>query len=573
MSPTFDQFSSDFHDHFTRDANACVALGVAKHLDELPDPSLDGMANDLARAHGLLQRIDGLRREGQPFDEALDLDLAQLELERQVEHLTCEIDGRRVVERAPRAGDDIGDGMSLLFISDPRPGPERLADLTGRIEAVPAYLEGLKARIQEPVARWVEMDLEKVAELPGFFATLRGWADELSWADSPRLARASEAAEAALATYAAHLAGLTTHDRVHIGPEGAARTLSTYAIDDSPEDLHEMARDYLASTADTIERLRRRLAAKHGQPPDIEAHALRDVLDKRFQVQVGNAGADGILQRYETEHERILAFIEERDLFEVFPEQQMRIVKTPEFLAPSIPAGAMVPPPAFREGVRTSIVYLTLPDDRLAEHTELSIPSMMIHEGIPGHHLQLATASRHPSVIRRHVNGPDLAEGWTTMLEDYMLDLGYMGDRTDEARFCGKLDISRIGARVVIDLFFMSGQREFLDVGVDCDLDNPDAFAAAGSLLQTVTGFSDARTKGELNWYSQERGYPLTYLVGNQAVWKLKRQVDAARQGADALATDRLFHHTYLQAGNMPVSQLQRVFAHAGLLGPTPASA
>ena len=91
---------------------------------------------------------------------------------------------------------------------------------------------------------------------------------------------------------------------------------------------------------------------------------------------------------------------------------------------------------------------------------------MMIHEGIPGHHLQLATASTHPSIVRRHFEAMEHAEGWTTMLEDYMLDQGYMGELTDEARFSGKRDISRLGARTAIDLFFMSGNKDFLDLGL-----------------------------------------------------------------------------------------------------------
>ena len=57
---------------------------------------------------------------------------------------------------------------------------------------------------------------------------------------------------------------------------------------------------------------------------------------------------------------------------------------------------------------------------------DLDVPGMMIHEGIPGHHLQLSTAATHPSTVRRHTSAMDQAEGWTTMLEDYMLDMGYM---------------------------------------------------------------------------------------------------------------------------------------------------
>ena len=192
---------------------------------------------------------------------------------------------------------------------------------------------------------------------------------------------------------------------------------------------------------------------------------LQLYLNRRFSVSEPGSPLTQILDRYNRERERILAFVNRHALFPIPDGQEMKILRTPGFMEPSIPAGAMEPPVAFREGVRTSLVYLTLSEELRSEHMELSIPNMMIHEGIPGHHLQLATAAMHPSVIRRHVNAAEHAEGWTTMLEDYMLDIGYMDDITHEVRFSAKRDISRIGARVAIDLFFMTGNRDYLDVG------------------------------------------------------------------------------------------------------------
>jgi hypothetical protein len=134
-------------------------------------------------------------------------------------------------------------------------------------------------------------------------------------------------------------------------------------------------------------------------------------------------------------------------------------------------------------------------------------------------------------------------------------------------RFVAKRDIARIGARVAIDLFFMTGNRDFLDVGVDADIANPDPFVAAGSLLAGVTDFSPGRIQSELNFYSLERGYPLSYLTGNHLVWELKRDLARAQRGKlEGLALDRVFHRTYLESGNMPVRLLRRVFEHQGLL-------
>ena len=153
------------------------------------------------------------------------------------------------------------------------------------------------------------------------------------------------------------------------------------------------------------------------------------------------------------------------------------------------------------------------------------------------------------------------------MLEDYMLDLGYMGELTDEARFIGKRDIARLGARVAIDLYFMTGDAAYLEVGVPLGRLGSDPFANAAALLGPVTGFTPSRLQGELNWYSQSRGYPLSYLTGNRLTWQLKRDVAAAQTGKlEGLALDRAFHRAYLEAGAMPLTFLRKVFENKGLL-------
>ena len=184
---------------------------------------------------------------------------------------------------------------------------------------------------------------------------------------------------------------------------------------------------------------------------------------------------------------------------------------------------------------------------------------MMIHEGIPGHHLQLASAAEHSSYIRRISSFNEFSEGWTTMLEDYMLDIGYCEELKDELRFNGKREIARLAARVAIDLYFMSGDKSYLEIGVDCDFSSDDPFENAALLLQTVTGFSDARVKGEISWYSQERGYPLSYLTGNYLTWQLKEKFAAKHPELTEFDLDRKFHKQFLEAGNMSLALFEKV--------------
>lgn len=563
----FDAFVERFHAHFTENPNRRVSLGVNRALGVLPDPSRAAIERRDADGAELLQQAASIPREGLSFDQRLDLDLAALMVEAERYNDTYTFNGRTQAQQLPSCGDDVGNGIFMMLINDPRPASERLDDITARLEKVPAYVDALLGRLDTPVARWVMMDVQKVEGLPQLFETVETMATEESWQELPRLTAARAKAEAALTSYIARLKALPTTTQLHVGDTIAREIVRLRGIDKSLEQIHGIAKRFLADTQSDIETLRARLVQKHSLPADTTADQLENFLAEKHPVQLKDGKLESVLDRYQEERQKILAFIHERNLFPVFEDQDMRIVRTPSFLEPSIPAGAMVQPPPFRDGTKVSLVYLTLSQELLAEHTELSIPNMMIHEGIPGHHLQLATAATHASVVRRHFEAMDHAEGWTTMLEGYMLDVGYMGDLTDEARFTGKRDIARIGARVAIDLFFMTGEKPYLEVGVDCDLSSDDPFVAAGNLLAAVTGFVPGRVQAELNWYSQERGYPLSYLTGNRLVLELKRDLAEANTGKlEGLDLDRRFHALYMGSGNMPLRYLRRVFEHEGLI-------
>ena len=564
----FDSFVERFHRHFTRDSNARAQLGVDRDLGELPDPTLTSQHSRTTEAKLLLRDSEAVTSDRLNAAEQLDLELAQLKLREEVFHNSYTFNGRVASEQLPDAGEQIGDGLFTLFCADPRPAAERLSDMTSRIEKIPDFLEQTIQRIDTPVARWRDMDLECVSELPGFFDTLVAWAQQESWPDAARLQSAQEQATTELRRYAKKLEQLDTTDQFHIGDEQARTIVRLAGIDLSFEQLHALARNFLATTAETIEDCRTRVAEKHGLDADISAEELHQHLNSRYRVETNGKDFSVILHRYEQEQESICSFIEELNLFPILDEQDMRIMQTPDFMVPLIPAGAMTGPAAFREGVRVSQIFLTLTADRVDDHTELGIPLMMVHEGIPGHHLHLATGRSHSSVVRRHSFASDQAEGWTTMLEDYMLDIGYMEEAKDEARFCAKRDISRIGARVAIDLFFMTGDKGYLDVGVDSGPVADDPFRAAADLLKKVTGFSEARAQAELNWYSTQRGIPLSYLAGNKLMMDLKADITthSASQGISGLDLDRQFHGEFLRAGLMPIRFMRPIFQRAGLL-------
>ncbi|WP_378954695.1 DUF885 family protein [Pelosinus sp. sgz500959] len=564
----YNELIQKFHDYFTRDANACVSLGVNRHLDDLPDPSIEGIQFTIEEGKKLLAELRSFPRGILEFDEMLDLDLAILQVEFEIYSHSYTFNERIQLQQKPTAGDDISDGLFLMFINDPRSSIERLDNMTARLEKVPQYLEKLLKRLDVPVQRWVDMDIEKITGLPELFDTIYNWGQEENYSQLDRLAVAKEEAEVALVSYRTKLQAMPTTNHLFIGKEQAAKLIKLRGIEQSIDDLHEMATEFLNDVSREIEELRLKIVNKYQLPQNSSVEDVQNFLNKKYKIKLENTGTlSDVITRYTLERDKISHYLQERDLFPIFAEQSMLIIQTPSFMAPSIPAGAMVSPPPFRAGIKKSIVYLTLSEELLDEHTELSIPSMMIHEGIPGHHLQLSTACNQPSVVRRHCNAMEHAEGWTTMLEDYMLDIGYMDQLADEARFIAKRDISRIGARVAIDLYFMTGEKKYLDVGIDVDLSSTDPFVNAGKLLEKVTGFVAGRVEAELNWYSQERGYPLSYLTGNKLVWALKNDLIKAQKGRlEGIEFDKVFHKVYLESGNMPLTFLRRVFEHKQML-------
>ncbi len=567
-SPELQRLLQAFHHHRGECPNTCVQLGIDRNLDRLPDPSLQHAAAHGRAAASLQKRFEQLDVSVLGFDDALDVELAQLLLGAEAFDAEYTFNDQRTAPQSPRAGDDIGEGLFMLAVADPRPAAERLADITARVEGIEAYTQAALARLTRPVARWARMDAEKVSELPTLLESLHAWARQEGFADADRLGRARERGEAALRAYRQGLLALPTTDQLHVGVETAERIIALRGIEKGLSELHDMARRFLAETGEQLELLRQRLARKYRLGAEASLRDVHDELNRRFQVPRHGEGFEYLIERYRREQADILSFVRARDLFPIPSDQELKILATPGFMVPSIPAGAMSSPAPFRPGIKTSLIFLTLSEALLNEHTELTIPVMMVHEGIPGHHLQLATASQHPSVVRRHLLANEHAEGWTTMLEDYLLDQGYCAELVDEVRFCAKRDLCRIGARVAIDLFFMTGERDHLHVGVPLgeSAQSPDPFAPAAELLQAVTGFTPGRTQAELNWYSQERGYPLSYLTGNQLVADLRRDLASAQPAKGAGELDRLFFDRYLELGNMPLSFLRRCLVHEGLL-------
>ncbi len=556
-----------FLEYLKSNVEMSMALGLPDHLGELGDPRLKCFTQSIDRDRELLETISSTESPA-AFNDGVDLSLMKRYVEIELFFKTLSIDGISRRERLPQGVDGVSEGIFQLFINDEREPSERLDNILSRLKEAPLYLEREFRVLDHPVERWRDIEVTQAEALPELFDTIQNWAAEVSYSQKNELATEITTIKKSLKNYVDNLKEMQTSTRFAIGIDKVKELLALRQIDKSPEELRLMAEQYMGETSAELEQLRKKLVEKYNLSSESDAATLHEHLNSLFTVELTDGKVESILDHYHSEKEKISTFIGENNLFPIPENQDMVILQTPKFLEPVIPAGAMWPPIALREGTKKSMVYLTLKEEEVAEHTHLGIPVMMVHEGIPGHHLQFATAAQHPSLIRRIYCANEHGEGWTTMLEDYMLDKGYVdAELVDEVRFIAKREMSRLIARVGIDLYFMSGDKQFLNVGIDLDFNSDDPFENAAKLLKTATGFTDGRVQAELNWYSKHHGYPLSYLTGNRLVWELKEEIISAnRRSLSEVELDKEFHRIYLESGNMPVATLRQIFIHEGLL-------
>jgi uncharacterized protein (DUF885 family) len=62
----------------------------------------------------------------------------------------------------------------------------------------------------------------------------------------------------------------------------------------------------------------------------------------------------------------------------------------------------------------------------LREYNVYSMQNLTLHEGVPGHYLQLALSNRYPSTLRSVFWSGPFVEGWAVYSERVMIDAGYL---------------------------------------------------------------------------------------------------------------------------------------------------
>ncbi|HYY11785.1 MAG TPA: DUF885 domain-containing protein [Kineosporiaceae bacterium] len=183
--------------------------------------------------------------------------------------------------------------------------------------------------------------------------------------------------------------------------------------------------------------------------------------------------------------------------------------------------------------------------------------STWYHEGVPGHHLQLAQWVYVAPQLSRYQTGVGSvsanAEGWALYAERLMDELGFLGD---PAARLGYLDAQQMRAvRVVVDI----GMHLELPIPADQGVDEPFAPGETWTpqLAREFFGrnsgrpgdFLDSEIVRYLGWPGQAIGYKL-----GERAWLAGR--DAARRAHGASFDAKAWHMAALSQGSLGLDDL-----------------
>jgi uncharacterized protein (DUF885 family) len=413
-------------------------------------------------------------------------------------------------------------GIHLLLVRESDDAPHRAAALLARIQALPRFLDEAASALTEP--RPVYFDTAR-AMIAGGVSLLRdGLAGTpLPAADPIALTEARDRAVDALHRYGEALALMEPSEEEPLGIGRELFDLKLHTAHMIRENADELLRFGERLRTEAIAELEHLAAELRPHTP------WREVV--RF-LREDTPTRDTAIEEYGAAMRAAHDFTVERGLVTV-PDAELAVAPTPDFLRALIPFAAYQGPAAFDGDSRgTFFVTLPRPNEPWRLHCRAELPSTALHEGIPGHHLQIVTACHLPRPVRRVLSSPASQEGWALYCENLMAEQGFINDPA--ARFFQVHHLLWRALRVILDVSLHTK-------GMTVD--------SATAILRDELGLEESAARAEAVRYCAFPTYQLCYALGRREILRLRND---AREARGSMFSLRAFHDELLAYGALP---------------------
>nr|NLD40608.1 DUF885 domain-containing protein [Actinomycetales bacterium] len=444
-----DQF---VHDYAALDPLTATYLGISGHEDRLPDLSPEG---EEARAELQRRFVDEVSQET-PSDEVDQVTVAAV---RERHGVSLEL--HEAGEFRRDLNNIVSPLQSLREVFDlmPTETAEDWENIAARMRALPQAFDGYEASLREGVERGTMPALRQIRLA---IDEADGYADADSSFFTSFVAGARPDGEAPVAALASELEGAARDARQAFADfaEFLSREVAPEALDEDGVGRERYAlwsREFIGSEIDldeTYEWGREELARIVAEQESTAAELYGPGSTIPEAIARLNADPDRMIYGTDALREWMQSTADEA--IEALADTHFDIpgpVRTLEaMIAPTATGGIYYTGPS-ADFSRPGRMWWSVPEgvDSFDTWRELTT---VYHEGVPGHHLQIAQAVYNRAELnswRRLLAGSSgHAEGWALYAERLMEQLGYLDDPADRL---GMLDGQRMrAARVVLDI-------------------------------------------------------------------------------------------------------------------------
>jgi uncharacterized protein (DUF885 family) len=435
---------------------------------------------------------------------------------------------------------NIGDSLFLLFTRDFSPLPERVEAMILRLKAVPIYLMSSKTLFQKVPSLWGEIFLESLALLPDFISTIENSVKtKISPILHAELQKAALTANRAIADFRnwfTHAIMPKADFEWAMGDNAFQAFIASKKLGLKKAELLDLAEKARQQAKVELDLLTRAIIGKAtGSASGARNEALKRIKRKcppSFEMT---------LEAYKEAMQRCRTFVEKSG-FATLPEnEKLEIIETPDFMAHLIPFSAYIGPERTAKNQKgLYLITRNKQESELQRRNFAEISNSALHEGYPGHHLQLTGQNTHPGKFRIFADCLEMIEGWSHYCESELKQKGFY--KTDAEKFTLALDQLLNAARLTIDVNLQSKNW---------------TFDYAMHYLMDETGIDRASALAELRRYSQTPGCQLSYTIGKEMLLELKQSI---KNQFSADFTDKSFHDLIIYQGSIPVHMARNYY-------------
>jgi uncharacterized protein (DUF885 family) len=445
-----------------------------------------------------------------------------------------------------------GGAVYGLLARDFAPVEQRLASAAARLEQMPRFLAQARESLQPERVPKIHAETA-IQQNPGLGTIIDAMIlPELDALPADARARLEAAIETARDAIAEHQTWLEEEllpraaGDFRIGAElydaklafALDSPLDRKAIRARAEAEYESVRNQMYETAKQVYAAIHPYTAFPDNPDETYKQAIiRAALEQAYQKLPPR---DGIIDVAKQQLQQATDFVIENNIV-TMPDEPVEIIVMPEFQR-GISVAYLDPPGPLDKEQSAFYAVAPLPEDWtdeqvssfLREYNLYSIQDLTIHEGVPGHYLQIALSNRYPSALRSVLWSGPMVEGWAVYAERMMIDAGYQGGDPLQRLITLKWYLRAITNAIIDSAIHVDGMSREQAMRLMIEGGFQEEREAAGKWVRAQ--LSSAQLS--------------TYFVGYQEWAELRAEVEAAWGEEFTL---RRYHDQALSYGSPPV--------------------